>query len=250
MLLTLTSDEDSNYDYTTNFSPPLELSPDLEWTVLLQSGFIFNAPRNLDAALSPAIQWTNNSGVGWLDVNLAPGLYTFESLNTELATRMEEEGDVDAEGAPFIEITANSATGYVRIVISSATYQIKFFGDIATICGAVADTAYTSTQDLDNPPLFDENINSVLVHSDIVAPGSSFINGVPRQTLLSKSIDSFPFSKLDLSAVSGAGTMRLPANSGRISSIRVWITAEDGYTPFITPGYKTSITLYLTGRRP
>lgn len=236
---------DTNYDFNIELNPPLMLDSEKSYSVALRSGYTYYSIQNVSET-GGWIEYSPDSGTTWKPVSISAGLWTYQAMNSELSTIMEAASDWNTtDDLPYCQIVGNLSTGYVRVKFDSPTYRLRFSEPVASLIGAVAGTVYSTTADLPNAPDISDGKNSIQLHCSLVAPGFSYSSNGYGKVLYSKNIDASPYELISFSSYAGYGTLALPCITGRISTINIKLTAQDGITPWNCPGEETHVEILI-----
>jgi len=173
MILTIDSTGKVADDFTTQFSPLLELSDKddgLEWHIALYSlKYVYNM-RNIDSSYSNnTFEYYNGSA--WKTVTLPGGIYGVEGINELFQQTMKDNGDYttsNGEDTYYADFTLNYNTLTVKITLSNS-YQVRFTNgsSFRNLIGADA-TTYNTTTMLTGAPDINRGITSFNIHLDYI----------------------------------------------------------------------------------
>ena len=169
-------------DITTNFSPPLMLSPEKSYEMALV---------NLETYFSfPNVDTSNNifkyfNGTTNKTVTLPISSYELSQINTEIQRQMAVNGDCDVINSKYyITIGTNFATLKSTINITNTAYKVDFTtsNTIRTLLGfqsKILKSGYYESDDIVNIM----NINLIFVNVDCI--NDSYINGTSSPVIYS-----------------------------------------------------------------
>ena len=201
-------------DFTTTISPPIQLRSD-NWAIGLINLTTYNSIFNI-TAINNIFRY-NNSTV-WKVITLNPGAYEITDINNEIQRQLTLNGDSG------ISIIINQPTLGSIVNITGAGYQVDF-----TVVNSIGSTLgfnpvlLTTGYNISPNPVNILSISSLLVNCSIIK--DSYLNSSPYQTLYSFFPNVSPGYKVVETPIN---IVYLPVISRDITSIRIWITDQDG----------------------
>jgi hypothetical protein len=203
-------------DFVTPIYPPMQLEPN-KWSIGLRNFTVYNNISNIDLT-NNLFRYSIDSGTTWKLITLTPGAYEIATINSEIVRLMAANGDAG------ITILPDTVTFGTIIEITPATYRVDFTiaNSIRTVLGFDAGILSTGRNTSQNEADI-ININIILINCDIVS--NSYVNGSPFPCIY-----SFPFN-VDTGfrfVEQPTNILYLPLNTFNISSIRIWVTDQNG----------------------
>ena len=235
----LTSESDNisgkPYDFSVNFSPPLEVGQNAE--VALSSVNIWNSLKNISASLGNN-QVRYNNGSVWKTITLSEGTYSIEALNLAIQTGISAFGDTAAN----ILCVPNYTTLKVDIFILNSYILDLSFGTLYVLLGWNAVQVSASGVGT-NDANVNLGITNWVIATNIISPDSSYSNG-------SSSCSLFSFTPTvpagSLISINPSNLLYLPIATSTISRIAIRITDQlDRTLTQLSSTENTSFTLVL-----
>lgn len=233
-LLTLDSDNRSNINGTTDdiyfrIYPPKDLrSVQYECALLRIDGFA--SYYNITTEYGNR-NFTYHNGVDWVTVVLDEGVYSFNSLTTEIKKLMKAAGDytvVDGEDVFDIEFYLDLSSGLTEMTLTSS-YQVDFTGtNLRKIFGFDAavyqmDNGDPTVHVSESVSDISNGVNSILVHFSPIA-GMSITNGQPSDVIYTFGATYAPFEAFHVEGKEFY--IPLYARLASLSDVRLYLTDE------------------------
>ena len=208
-----------------------------DWTTQVSPPILFDNRDNYEVALIdletyysfPNIDTTNNQFVYIVGttpkvITIPTGAYSIENVNNAIQAGMRVNGDWNASaGTYYITITTNPPT--LGSTISIATgYSVDFTlpFSLANLLGF--NTTVLSAGTYVSPNIVNIlTVNSIFVNCNIIS--GSYNNGALSTVLYSYFPSVGPGFKINERPVNA---VYLPLISNHITSVRIWITDQDG----------------------
>lgn len=212
-------------DFTTFYSPTINLDENKKYEAALISVDIYNSIPNIEADKNDLFIYSADSGTTWKSIRFGTGSYEIEHLNNEIQRQMIINGDYDIGNNLFyINLLPNISKLGSIVNITNPLYQVDFrltstIGSLLGFNSSILLHGYNESQSIVN--IMD--VNSILVNVDIIS--GSYVNKKSLPVIYSFFPNVPPGYKF-------IGTpyqlVFYPINRYYINSIRVWFTDQDG----------------------
>ena len=224
----LNNDKTRKIDFTTNFSPTINLQEKYEAALI--SIDLYNSIPNVTTK-NNIFKYSTDNGQIWKTITLGIGSYELNQINTEIQRQMIENSDYDEEKNQFyITIEPNLPELKSFIQINNESYRVKMDNE-NSILSTVGFTIPVNENELILSPGNNKSqnivditsVNTVLVHTD-------FINGSYVNSNESTVIYAFDPNKVAPGFKLNETPNPLiyyPINRFALNSIRVWLTDQD-----------------------
>lgn len=229
MLLTLDSSSltnQSSQDFTVYFASPLNVRKGIHEIALVRANLWYSYYNISSAMGNNIIAYTNNSSQT-RTVTFPDGNYTLTAINTYLESVMLANGDYTLTSGIYtyyISILPDYTTLKVQITLSN-TYTIDLTrSTFNTLLGwNQAVYNFTGSQEGTSSANINNNINSLLIHCDIV--GSSYQNNILSDVLYTFVPNVPPGSNISVEA--SPALIYLPLRiPDLIQKIRMYLTDQ------------------------
>lgn len=210
-------------DFTISFNDPLRL-PGF-WEVALIKSNLWYAWYNVSAAKGNNIVRYYNGTLYRPNLTIPDGQYTIGQLNDWLHSEMKNNGDFTLSGSTEIydiNLLPNYATGKVRIEITNSYRFDLQLSDLYLLLG-FDQIEVTSTQEGSELANLNDDINSLLIRTDIIDPSASYNNNVGSDIIYSFVPESIPGTNIN---VEPRMPIYIPISTlgGRLKRIRLYLT--------------------------
>lgn len=134
------------------------------------------------------------------NITIPNGQYSVSDLNDAIHTELKNNGDFTLLGSTEvydINLVPNFATGKVRIEITNGYRLDLSLSDIYLLLG-FDQIEVTVTQEGSKLGNLNDNINSLLIHCDVIEPSASYNNNVSSDVLYSFVPDTLPATNINI----------------------------------------------------
>ena len=208
----------------TAFNPPLVFpSPSCHYEMALSRLETYYSFPNIDTS-NNHVRATIDGGKSWLDIYIPTGCYEIKAINNELHRLITEKSGDTKVSDDHIVLAPNPNTLKCILDIRNDKYGIDFNVDssLRSVLGFNAKI-YRHGRHESEQLVNIMNINSILVHCDII--GASRVNGIEAPVVY----DFFPNVAPGEKIVSRPlHLMYLPITLNVISHMTCWLTDQSG----------------------
>lgn len=185
-------------DFEIKFNDALNMPGN--WTVALIKCNLWYSWYNISVEKGNNTFRYYNGSIYQPDITITNGQYTIYQLNDFLHSILKANNDYTLNGSTEIydiNILPNYATGKVKIEITN-NYRLDLqLSDLYLLLG-FEQIEVTFTQEGANLANLNDNINSLLIHCDVVDSTSSYNNNVASDILYSFVPDSIPGTNINI----------------------------------------------------
>lgn len=234
MLLTLTSTGATKTDnFIVQFTPPIPLDQDLRYECALVKANLWYSWYNISADKGNN-QLTYNNGTSDVVVTFPDGQYNVTDINSYLHTQMKNNGDYTLSGSIEIYdiiLEPNFATNKILLTLNDGggAYTINFStSDLYLTLGfdavTYSTTGVTSAPNIAN---INDDINSLLLRSDLITGSSSYLDSSGADILFTFVPQDGPGTNIEVNPQS---KIYIPINQSynEIKKIRCYLTDQLG----------------------
>ena len=203
----------------TTFNPPLEFSKSCLHEMALYSLETYYAFPNIDVT-NNTIKVSKDQGVSWIIIKIPTGCYEIEAINNTVQRYITEGGGK----ADVVNLSPNPNTLKCILEIKTDGYEVDFNVDdsLRSVLGFNAETYKRGRHESENLVNI-MNVNSILVHCDIV--GASQVNGIEAPVIYNFFPNVAPGEKI---VSKPSHLIHLPLTLDIISHMTCWVTDQNG----------------------
>lgn len=185
-------------DFTIFFNDALNLSGD--WEVALIKSNLYYSWYNISAEKGNNVFRYYNGALYRTDVTIPDGQYSIDQLNEFVQQVMKDNGDFTLLGSTEvydISLEPNYSTGRVRIELTN-NYRFDLqLSDLYLLLG-FDQIEVTITSEGVNLANINDDINSLLIHCDVIESSASFNNSISNDIIYSFVPDSIPGTNINV----------------------------------------------------
>ena len=228
----------------TNFNPPIEFEPTSTGyeIALLRVETYFSFP-NINSS-NNRLRISIDRGKKWNEIEIPTGCYDIDSINDAVQSFMVEiYGEREREKRVIFYPNKNTLKCVLEIRDTFTMVDFKIENSLRTVLGFNAKR-YKKKGKFESENIVNIlNVNSILVHCDIVA--ASRLNGIEAPVIYSFFPDVSPGQKI---ISQPKHLIYLPLTMSFISSMTSWMT-DQNQTPLNLQGEELTLTYHIRKRR-
>jgi hypothetical protein len=228
----------------TSFNPPLEFESSSAGheIALLRVETYFSFP-NIDSS-NNRLRISINHGEKWCDIEIPIGCYDIDSINDVVQRfMMEAYGEKEKEKHVILAANRNTLKCILEIRDASTIVDFKVDNSLRTVLG-FNDKRYKKKGRFESENIVNIlNVNSILVHCDIVA--ASRLNGVETPVIYNFFPSASPGEKI---VEETRHLIYLPLSLDVITSMTSWLT-DQNQRALDLRGEELTLTFHVRKRR-
>lgn len=227
-----------SHDFTIKYTPQITLEKNKTYSIRLNSLSMYYSWFNVsNKHNNNKIKFTTDKGTTWHKISFQDGNYSYNDLNKQIQSQLEQ-GGISKTG-----ISLNFEITLLRVVLTlEPSFQVEFNSRFNELIGFRRDHVYTHSQTGESEPNITNSVDSLQIRCSLLS--NSSVSGkygdVLYQFSTSNLHPSYPFEKTS----NVVGSLYSPINTRLISTIRIYITDQNG-NPVDLNDQEVSLVLIL-----